>query len=216
MPKNHLYKIIVCLLVVSTLTLPVAAGAQTGNKASDRKNVDKTADLQTGNKAADGKNVNKTADARTGKDTAKAELKWKPFEAAFDKARGDDKKVLLDVYTDWCVWCKRLDSNVYTDQRVVSYLGKHYVVVKMNAEDTTNVTYKTRTSTKVELAHAFGVRGYPTIIFFDSKGEAITSIPGYVDANRFLAVAKFIGEDYYKKMTWDNYQKMSESGSPKE
>ena len=151
-----------------------------------------------------------------GKPSGKAELKWKPFEAGFAEARKSDKKVLLDVYTDWCGWCKKLDQNVYSDGRVVKYLNQHYVVVKLNAEDTTRVNYMDKTSTKTELAGHFGVRGYPTIIFFGSKGDPINSLPGYVDADRFLTIVKYIGEDYYKTITWENFQKMDASSNAKE
>ncbi len=146
---------------------------------------------------------------------AKAELKWQPFEQGFAEAQKNDKKVMLDVYTDWCGWCKRLDRDVYSDKRVVSYLNKHYVVVKLNAEDTTKVSYKDKTTSKVQLAGGFGVRGYPTIIFFGSNGDPINSLPGYVDADKFLTVVKYIGEDYYKKITWENFQKMEGSNSSK-
>jgi thioredoxin-related protein len=109
-----------------------------------------------------------------------------------------------------------LDKDVYSDKRVVDYLTEHYYVVKLNAEDTASVTYKDKKSTKPQFAGAFGVKGYPTIIFFDSKGDPITSLPGYVDADKFLTIAKFIGEDYYKSMSWENYQKMNEPKNPKE
>jgi thioredoxin-related protein len=154
--------------------------------------------------------------AQPRKQAEKAELKWKPFEAGFAEAQQHEKKVLLDVYTDWCKWCKKLDQDVYNDQRVISYLSQHYTVVKLNAEDNTNVTYKRKTSTKAELAGAFGVNGYPTIIFFDSKGDPINSLPGYVDADKFLTIAKYIGEDYYKTVTWEKFQKMGDSGGSKE
>ena len=179
--------IIVCLFLVSALALPAAASAQSGDKTP-----------------------------KPATKTAKAELKWQRFEAGFSQANEKDKKVLLDVYTDWCGWCKRLDKDVYSDQRVIKYLGEHYSVVKLNAEDSAKITYKEKTSSMRDLAGAFGVHGYPTIIFFDSKGEAITSIPGYVNAEKFLAVAKFIGEDYYKSMTWENFEEKNAAENPKE
>src|SRR6266481_4887666 len=104
--------------------------------------------------------------AQSAKEQPKPELSWKPFETGFAKAQTENKKVLLDVYTDWCGWCKRLDKDVYSDKRVVSYLTEHYYVVKLNAEDTASVTYKDKKSTKPQFAGAFGVKGYPTIIFF--------------------------------------------------
>src|ERR1041385_5232498 len=165
MTKTFTKIILVCVLVLSALSMPASGFAQST------------------------------------KEKPKAELSWKPFETGFAKANTEKKKVLLDVYTD---------------KRVVDYLTEHYYVVKLNAEDTASVTYKDKKSTKPQFAGAFGVKGYPTIIFFDSKGDPITSLPGYVDADKFLTIAKFIGEDYYKSMSWENYQKMNEPKNPKE
>ncbi|MBI1802991.1 MAG: thioredoxin fold domain-containing protein [Ignavibacteriae bacterium] len=138
---------------------------------------------------------------------AKAELPWKPFTDGFAEAKKNDKKIMLDIYTDWCGWCKRLDANVYSDPDVAAYLKAHYVSVKLNAESKTQVTYKDTAYSQVGFAQALGVTGYPTIAFFDSHGDFITKLGGYVGPERFLPIVKFIGEDYYKKMSWDDYQK---------
>ena len=57
----------------------------------------------------------------------------------------------------------------------------------------------------MQLARKFGVTGYPTIIFLDSQGEPINSLGGYVNAEKFLPIIKFIGDDFYKTMKWDEY-----------
>ena len=147
---------------------------------------------------------------------AKPELKWKPFDNGFLDAQKGRKKLMLDVYTDWCGWCKKLDRDVYGDEQVSRYLNEKYVVVKLNAEDTSIVSYKDKKYSKIALARSFGVSGYPTIIFFDSNGDAINSLGGYVAADKFLQIVKYIGGDYYKSMTWEKYQETADSRSPKE
>ena len=42
----------------------------------------------------------------------KAELPWKPFTDGFAEAKKAEKKIMVDVYTTWCGWCKRLDADV--------------------------------------------------------------------------------------------------------
>ncbi|SRR5713101_6346095 len=136
----------------------------------------------------------------------KSELKWKSFDAGFAEAKKNKKKVMVDVYTDWCGWCKRLDKDTYSNEKVIDYLNHQYVVVKMNAESTSKVTYKDSSYTEATLSHVFGITGYPTVIFFDASGEPINSLGGYVNAERFLPIIQYIGGDYYKSMTWDEYQ----------
>lgn len=134
------------------------------------------------------------------------ELKWRSFDVGIAEAKKTNKKILLDVYTDWCGWCKKLDKDVYANDKIVSYVNKAYIPVKLNGEGARKLTYKDQQSTEMGLAAAFGIRSYPTIIFLDSQGEPINSLGGYVDADRFLPIVKYIGEDHYKSMTWDEYR----------
>ena len=85
----------------------------------------------------------------------------------------------------------------------------HYASVKLNAESATEVMYKDTAYSQAKFAGALGVTGYPTIAFFDSHGDLITKLGGYVGPDRFLPIVKFIGEDLYKRMSWDDYQKQS-------
>ena len=133
--------------------------------------------------------------------------KWRTFDAGLAEARMTHKKVLVDVYTDWCKWCKKLDADTYSNSKVLAYLEKTYVPVKMNGEGMGKVAYKELKGTETDLTRAFGVRGFPTIIFLDSDGEMITQIATYLDADRFLPVIKFIGDDKYKTMSFDDYTK---------
>lgn len=134
------------------------------------------------------------------------ELKWRTFDAGLAEAKKTNKKIMLDVYTDWCGWCKKLDKDVYANDKVSNYLNKAYIPIKINGEGTTKLTYKDQKTNEVGLAQAFGIRSYPTIIFLDSHGEPINSLGGFVDADRFLPIIKFIGDDHYKSMTWDEYK----------
>ena len=134
-----------------------------------------------------------------------AELQWKPFTDGFAEAKKSKKKIMLDVYTDWCGWCKRLDKDVYGNAKVATYLNDHYVVIKLNAESSKKVTYKDTSYTEREFAKYFGVSGYPIIIFFEQNGEPITPLGGYVASEKFLPIIKFIGEDFYKTMEFDAF-----------
>jgi len=137
----------------------------------------------------------------------KAELPWKPFTDGFAEAKKGEKKIMVDVYTTWCGWCKRLDADTYSNPKVVAYMKDHYVSIKLNAESSTSVMYKDTSYSQIQIAQALGVKGYPTIAFFDSDGNLITKIPSYLPPERFLPIVKYIGEDYYKKMSWDEYEK---------
>ena len=137
----------------------------------------------------------------------KSTLTWLKFDEAMLKARQENKKVLIDVYTTWCGWCKKMDADTYSDTLLAPYLSRHFVLVKLNAESDAALNYKGEASTEQGLAGSFGVNGYPTTIFLTSAGEPITATPGYMDAATFRTLASFIGEDYYLTMKYDEYAK---------
>jgi thioredoxin-related protein len=137
----------------------------------------------------------------------KSELKWYTFDDGLAHAKKTEKKILVDVYTDWCGWCKKMDRDVYGDKRIVDYLNQKYVLVKLNAESSAKVNYKGKKSTERGIAQQFGVTGYPTTLFFKSDGEPITPVSGFVPADKFIDILKFIGDDFFAKMNWEEFQK---------
>jgi thioredoxin-related protein len=135
----------------------------------------------------------------------KEKLKWMSFNEGVAVAKKSGKKVMVDVYTDWCGWCKRMDRDTYSDGTIADYLSKNYVAVKLNAESAGKLDYKGHSYTERELAAAFGVNGYPSIIFLTQDGEPITVYPGYADPQKFKTVLSYIAEDYYKTTKFQDY-----------
>ena len=132
---------------------------------------------------------------------------WRSFDAGLEHAKVSHKKILVDVYTDWCGWCKKMDEQVYADPRVKDYLAKNFVIVKMNAEAEGVVHYKGQNYSPAQLAAAFGVTGYPATLFLKDDRDPITLLPGYMDAPMFLHVLSFIAENQYEKKQFDQYLK---------
>ncbi|MBI3788327.1 MAG: DUF255 domain-containing protein [Ignavibacteriales bacterium] len=134
-----------------------------------------------------------------------AELSWKTFDEGIALSKSQNKKMLIDVYTDWCSWCKKMDKEVYTDANVKKILSAKFVLVKLNAESHKQLTYNGEKLSETEFASAIGATGYPTTVFFKSDGQPITLLPGYVDGNRFATILTFIGDDHYKTTTFEQY-----------
>jgi len=100
------------------------------------------------------------------------------FDGSFQSALGDagkrDTVVMAEFYTDWCNWCRRLDTDTFSNPEVRSELAK-LVPLKLNAEEG-----------GAELASRYGVDSYPTMIFFDSRGNEMERILGYLPPEKFL------------------------------
>ncbi len=130
---------------------------------------------------------------------------WKSFNEGLALAKKSGKKVLIDVYTDWCGWCKKMDANTYSDAKVQESLEKNYVLVKLNAEGNEKITYDGKPISPAEFSQGMGVNGYPATLFLQSDGKPITIFPGYAEAKMFIHVLNFIGEDQYQKKKFADY-----------
>ncbi len=94
-------------------------------------------------------------------------ISWKnDLSAALGEAKSSGKPVMVDFYTDWCGWCKKLDADTYADPNVKK-LAEKFISVKVDADKSPDTAVK------------YGVSGYPTIIFLDSSGTLVGRIIGY-------------------------------------
>ena len=113
-------------------------------------------------------------------------LKWHEFKDGLAKAKKENKILLVDFYTDWCGWCKKMDASTYKDSKVVNYLKENFVIVKLNPEKDGSVHFQGNEYKLGEFAAAAGVNGFPATGFFTSNSEFIRTFPGYMDADSFL------------------------------
>lgn len=125
------------------------------------------------------------------------ELTWLTIEQASELGvKGNKKKFLVDVYTDWCGWCKVMDKKTFTDPALIKYLNEHFYVVKFNAEQKEAVKYRGKiyewqaagrngvNALGIELLQ--GRLSYPTLVYLDENLDPITVSPGYKEPERLL------------------------------
>jgi|WetSurMetagenome_2_1015567.scaffolds.fasta_scaffold160134_2 thioredoxin-related protein len=135
------------------------------------------------------------------------ELKWQSFNSAMEKNKSSKKKIVIDVYTNWCGWCKKMDYSTYRDSEVIKYLEEKYIAVKLNAESDSKLMYEGVKYSEQEFSGKLGITGYPATVFFNENCKLITIVPGYLQPKQFLIIAKYIAEDAYKTQSFDDYIK---------
>jgi thioredoxin-related protein len=141
------------------------------------------------------------------------EVKWYTIEEALELTKKEPRKIMIDVYTDWCGWCKVLDKNTFHNEIVAAYLNEKFYPVKLNAEQKSDIIFLGKTYKFVpegthgynELAAAFlgGQMSYPSIVFLDETAQGLHIEKGYVEAKRFDMILKYLGGDIYKTTAWD-------------
>ncbi|MBN2485940.1 MAG: DUF255 domain-containing protein [Bacteroidales bacterium] len=144
---------------------------------------------------------------------AAQKVKWYTIEEALEMNKKEPRKIMIDVYTDWCGWCKVLDQKTFQNDTVAEYLNKNFYPVKFNAEQREQVVFNGHTYKFVEqgargyheLAAAFlgGQMSYPSVVFFDENIQGLHIEKGFIDAARFDRILKFIGGNFYKTTAWD-------------
>lgn len=118
----------------------------------------------------------------------KETINWLTIEEAQALSEQEPRKIIMDVYTDWCGWCKKMDKTTFADEDVAQYVNENFYAVKLKADSKDKVTFKGKEFSKGELAQAFRVTGYPTIVFFDKSFSKFQPVSGYRGANDFLAL----------------------------
>ena len=68
------------------------------------------------------------------KSEPKEKINWMTVEEAQEKFMVSPKPIIIDLYTNWCYWCKVMDKKTYNNKNVISYINKHFYAVKINAE----------------------------------------------------------------------------------
>lgn len=143
-----------------------------------------------------------------------SQINWVPFEKAMELSKIDGKPVLVDVYTDWCGWCKRLDATTYQDSAVVSYINSHYHATKFNAETNDKIMYRDTVYEKKGKTHdlaiklLYGKMSYPTTLFMIEEMNMVAPIPGYLTRETIQPYLFYFGEQAYKlNNTWEIFLK---------
>ncbi|MGB3468369.1 MAG: DUF255 domain-containing protein [Cyclobacteriaceae bacterium] len=146
-------------------------------------------------------------------------INWITWEEAVELTANEanPKKVFVDVYTDWCGWCKVMDKKTFQHPEVAKYMTENFYMVKFNAEQKDSIVYKGVTFKYVpsgkrgyhELAAALlqGKLSYPSTVFLDENMSILTVVPGFNKPPDFYPIAQYFGENEFKNKGWEEYRK---------
>ena len=137
-------------------------------------------------------------------------VKWYKINQYDSLIQRGDKKVMIDVYTDWCAPCRKMDAYTFNDKRIARYINENYYPIKHNGESKDTLYYNRKTflpSGKThQLTYELNINAYPTLLFIDEKGTLITKEAKFFSPNEMEIVLHYIKDNYYKNSSYSIFK----------
>jgi thioredoxin-related protein len=150
------------------------------------------------------------------KPVAKGEkLKWMTLQEAEAAMQKEKRPILIDLYTDWCGWCKVMDKKTYSNKNVIAYLEEKFYPVKLNAETKEPIIWGNKTyhlsadnqTNDFALYLTYGRLSYPTTVIIPTDNSGPQPVPGYQEIKDFELIVRYFGDGKYGKAPFEEYQK---------
>ena len=149
------------------------------------------------------------------------EVKWLTIQQAEKLNREHPRKIMVDVYTDWCGWCKRMDSVTFRHPVIARYINENFYAVKLNAEGRDDITFNGTTYKFVpqgsrgyhELAAGLlsGKMSFPSIAYLNEKLQLLGAVPGFMPPATMEPLLNYIAEDKFTTESLEDFQKTFQS-----
>jgi thioredoxin-related protein len=146
-------------------------------------------------------------------------IKWMTWNEAVEANDKTPKKIFVDVYTDWCGWCKRMDQTTFTDSSVIKTMNDYFYAVKLNAEQKESIFWRDMEFKWV----ASGRNGFntlalelldrqmsfPSFVMLDKEFARISISPGFKGPDDLLKELRYAYQELYRTMSWNEYRSKS-------
>lgn len=141
------------------------------------------------------------------------EINWISLDDVQIKMKKAPKKVYMDIYTDWCGWCKVMDKKTFTNPNVIKYINQNYYAVKLNAEQKDSIYFmggryglEGRTN-QFAIQLLRGQMSYPSTVILEENFQSPQVIPGYLEVSQIESLLKYFAENKHKSTPWEEYLK---------
>jgi len=142
-------------------------------------------------------------------------IHWISFEEAVKLNAKAPRKIYIDVFTNWCGWCKRMDQTSFEDPKIIQEMNTEYYAVKFNAETHDSIAFDKHVFTylpqykanELALALLHGEMAYPTTVILDQDTKILSRIPGYLGPDALQEILNYFGKNNHLKLTWNQYLK---------
>ncbi|MDY6800759.1 MAG: DUF255 domain-containing protein [Bacteroidota bacterium] len=151
----------------------------------------------------------------------KKEVKWHTFEEAVELNQKEQRKIFIDIYTDWCGWCKKMDANTFSHPTITKILNEEYYAVKFNAESRDTIVFagqhlinkgnSARSPHQLAVALLQSKMSYPSTVYMNENIQLLTSVPGYYTPEKLEPILRFFADDAHKTKSFEEFKKNFQS-----
>ncbi len=143
-------------------------------------------------------------------------IKWYTFEEAIALNAKSPKLIFIDVYTEWCGWCKKMDASTFADPKVAEYMNKNFYCVKLDAEQSEPINFmgqtyinpkagEKRSTHQIAAVLLQNKMSYPSYVFMNEQNKILTVVKGYMTVENFDPVIHWFAERAYLKVAFQEY-----------
>ena len=134
------------------------------------------------------------------------QIEWPAFNDAFEAAKESKKIVLIDVWSSTCSWCRKQQTEVYTQPDLQKFLFENFELGRLNLDVTDDtLSFRGYTLSSQMLAGGLGATGTPTTVFMETDGGYITRLQGFHAYQDFFDVLRFIGTESFRDMSFEEF-----------
>ena len=148
-------------------------------------------------------------------------VKWYTVEEAEKLSRAEPRKWLVDVYTDWCGWCKKMDKETFSHPAIAKLINENYYAVKLNAESKDSINFNGKTYKYMEQGNKGyqelavgllnGQMSFPSIAYLNEELQLLGAVPGYKTPQSIEPLLNYIVENKYTSQSLEDFQKTFQS-----
>jgi thioredoxin-related protein len=147
--------------------------------------------------------------------TAQQGIQWISLEEAEAKMKVEPKKVYIDLFTDWCYWCKVMDKKTFTNPSVIDYLNQHFYCIHIDAETKDSILFQGKKYGRLPNSKTNDLAAqwmkdrisYPSSIFMEEGFVNPQPVPGYLEIPVMEMILKYFGENKHKTTPWETWSK---------
>jgi thioredoxin-related protein len=130
-------------------------------------------------------------------------IKWYTLEEADKLCEKAPRRFFIDVYTDWCGWCKRMDKETFANPTLANYINDNFYPVKLNAESKSTILFNNKLYHSQQKTHDVAISllkgqlGYPSFVILDENRQTLGVLKGYIGIDKLYSTLVYVGEDYF-------------------